>query len=140
MDHYDGNPAQELPIFSNVALDERFYGNLQGLNKAATATKYGDAQVLQWRRSYDVRPPNGESLADTKKRVSAYFNSRILKQLQQGDQVLIAAHGNSLRSIIMQLENLSPEAVTQLEIATGVPIVYDINAAGQVTKKVILDH
>lgn len=96
--------------------------------------------MLQWRRSYDVRPPNGESLADTKKRVSAYFNSRILKQLQQGDQVLIAAHGNSLRSIIMQLENLSPEAVTQLEIATGVPIVYDINAAGQVTKKVILDH
>ena len=87
-----------------------------------------------------MRPPNGESLADTQKRVAAYFNSRILTHLQQGDNVLTAAHGNSLRSIVMQLENLSPEAVMQLEIATGVPIVYDINAAGQVTKKVILNH
>ena len=139
-DHYDGNPAEELPIFTNAALDERFYGDLQGLNKAATATKYGESQVYEWRRSYDVRPPNGESLADTQKRVVAYFNSRILTHLQQGDHVLIAAHGNSLRSIVMQLENLSPEVVMQLEIATGVPIVYDINAAGHVTKKVILDH
>jgi 2,3-bisphosphoglycerate-dependent phosphoglycerate mutase len=139
-DQYDGNPSEELPIFSNVALDERFYGDLQGLNKASTAAKYGDAQVLQWRRSYDVRPPNGESLADTQKRVGRYFNSRIMTQLQQGDNVLIAAHGNSLRSIVMELEFLSPEAVMQLEIATGVPIVYEINASGQATDKLILNH
>ncbi len=139
-DRYDGNPAEELPIFTNAALDERFYGDLQGLNKAETATKYGEAQVHQWRRAYDVRPPNGESLADTQKRVAVYFNSRILTQLQQGDNALVAAHGNSLRAIAMQLEHLSSESVMQLELATGVPIVYDINASGQVTKKVILDH
>jgi 2,3-bisphosphoglycerate-dependent phosphoglycerate mutase len=139
-DHYDGNSAEELPIFSNAALDERFYGDLQGLNKAATATKYGADQVLQWRRSYDVRPPKGESLADTQKRVAVYFNSRILTQLQEGDNVLVAAHGNSLRSIVMQLECLSPEAVMQLELATGVPIVYEIDVCGQVMDKAILNH
>jgi 2,3-bisphosphoglycerate-dependent phosphoglycerate mutase len=139
-DQYDGNPAEELPIFSNAALDERFYGDLQGLNKAETATKYGEVQVRQWRRSYDIRPPNGESLADTQKRVAVYFNSRILTQIQQGDNILIAAHGNSLRSIVMQLEHLSPASVMQVELATGVPIVYEINASGQVTDKVILNH
>ncbi len=137
-DQYDGNPSEELPIFSNAALDERFYGDLQGLNKDVTAAKYGEAQVAEWRRSYDVRPPNGESLADTQKRVSTYFNNRIQTHLQQGDNVLVAAHGNSLRSIIMQLESLSPEAVMHLEVATGVPIVYEINAMGQVTNKAIL--
>ncbi len=139
-DQYDGNPSEELPIFSNAALDERFYGDLQGLNKAETAEKYGAAQVQQWRRSYTVRPPGGESLEDTQKRVVVYFSRRILPHLQQGDHVLVAAHGNSLRSIIMKLENLSPEAVTKLELATGVPIVYAIDASGQVTNKVILDH
>jgi 2,3-bisphosphoglycerate-dependent phosphoglycerate mutase len=139
-DQYDGNPSAELPIFSNAALDERFYGDLQGLNKAETAEKYGAAQVHQWRRSYDVRPPGGESLADTQKRVVAYFSSRILPHLQQGENVLVAAHGNSLRSIMMKLENLSPAAVTELELATGVPIVYEIDPSGQVTDKVILDH
>jgi 2,3-bisphosphoglycerate-dependent phosphoglycerate mutase len=139
-DHYDGNPSEELPIFSNAALDERFYGDLQGLNKAETAEKYGESQVHQWRRSYNVRPPGGESLEDTQKRVVAYFGSRILPHLQQGENVLIAAHGNSLRSIIMKLENLSPEAVTKLELATGVPIVYEIDSSGQVTAKVILNQ
>ncbi len=138
-DQYDGNPSEELPIFSNAALDERFYGDLQGLNKARTAEKYGEEQVQQWRRSYRVRPPGGESLEDTQERVVAYFSSRILTHLQQGDNVLVAAHGNSLRSIIMKLENLSPEEVTKLELATGVPIVYDIDSSGQVTDKVILN-
>jgi len=139
-DHYEGDLSEELPILSNAALDERFYGDLQGLNKAETAEKYGEAQVHQWRRSYDVRPPGGESLEDTQKRVVVYFSSRILPHLQQGENVLVAAHGNSLRSIIMKLESLSPEAVTKLELATGVPIVYEIDSSGQVTDKVILNH
>ena len=129
-DSYDGNPAEELPIFTNAALDERFYGDLQGLNKADTAAKYGSEQVQKWRRSYSVRPPGGESLEDTQQRVVAYFNSRILPHLLAGDNVLIAAHGNSLRSIIMMLDGLSPDEVTALELATGVPIVYELDAAG----------
>jgi 2,3-bisphosphoglycerate-dependent phosphoglycerate mutase len=137
-DRYDGNPAEELPIFTNAALDERFYGDLQGLNKAETAEKYGSEQVYEWRRSYNVRPPGGESLEDTHKRVVAYFNDSILDHIQQGDNVLIAAHGNSLRAISMELENLSPETVAKLELATGVPIVYEMNAAGQVLSKKIL--
>lgn len=139
-DQYKGNPSEELPIFTNNALDERFYGDLQGLNKADTAEKYGKEQVQQWRRSYSVRPPGGESLEDTQKRVVVYFSTRILLHLQQGETVLVAAHGNSLRSIIMKLENLSPEKVTKLELPTGIPIVYAINSSSQVTDKVILDH
>jgi 2,3-bisphosphoglycerate-dependent phosphoglycerate mutase len=130
-DNYDGNPAEELPIFTNAALDERFYGELQGLNKADTAAKYGNEQVQKWRRSYSVRPPGGESLEDTQQRVVAYFQSRILPHLLQGDNVLIAAHGNSLRSIIMMLDGLSPDEVTALELATGVPIVYELDATGE---------
>jgi 2,3-bisphosphoglycerate-dependent phosphoglycerate mutase len=87
-----------------------------------------------------VRPPGGESLEDTQKRVVAYFRTRILPHLQQGENVLVAAHGNSLRSIIMKLENLSPEEVTKLELPTGLPIAYDIDSSGRVTGKVILDH
>jgi 2,3-bisphosphoglycerate-dependent phosphoglycerate mutase len=138
-DRYDGNPAEELPIFTNAALDERFYGDLQGLNKAETAKKYGDEQVHEWRRSYSVRPPGGESLEDTQKRVVAYFSSRILSHLQQEDNVLIAAHGNSLRSIIMKLEDLSPDEITKQELATGVPIVYELDATGRVLSKKTLN-
>ncbi|WP_310489415.1 2,3-bisphosphoglycerate-dependent phosphoglycerate mutase [Chamaesiphon sp. VAR_69_metabat_338] len=138
-DNYDGNRDEELPIFTNAALDERFYGELQGLNKADTAAKYGNEQVQKWRRSYSVRPPGGESLEDTQQRVVAYFNSRILPHLLAGDNVLIAAHGNSLRSIIMMLDGLSPDEVTALELATGVPIVYDLNAAGKSIGKNILN-
>jgi 2,3-bisphosphoglycerate-dependent phosphoglycerate mutase len=137
--NYDGNPDEELPIFTNAALDERFYGELQGLNKADTAQKYGIEQVNAWRRSYSIRPPGGESLEDTQKRVVAYFKSRILPHLLQGDNVLIAAHGNSLRSIIMRLENLSPAEISALELATGVPIVYDLNASGEVIDKRVLN-
>jgi 2,3-bisphosphoglycerate-dependent phosphoglycerate mutase len=138
-DNYEGNPAEELPIFTNAALDERFYGDLQGLNKADTAAKYGSEQVLEWRRSYRVRPPSGESLEDTQQRVVAYFKSRILPHLLEGNNVLIVAHGNSLRSIIMMLDRLSPDEVTALELTTGVPIVYELNAAGESLGKKILN-
>jgi 2,3-bisphosphoglycerate-dependent phosphoglycerate mutase len=138
-DNYDGNRAEELPIFTNAALDERFYGDLQGLNKTDTADKYGQEQVHAWRRSYSVRPPGGESLEDTQQRVVAYFNSRILPHLIAGDNVLIAAHGNSLRSIIMVLDRLSPDEVSSLELATGVPIVYELDAAGTLINKKILN-
>jgi 2,3-bisphosphoglycerate-dependent phosphoglycerate mutase len=138
-DSYDGDPAEELPIFTNTALDERFYGELQGLNKADTAKKYGSEQVNEWRRSYHARPPGGESLEDTQKRVIAYFRSRILPHLLQGENVLIAAHGNSLRSIIMTLDRLSPTEVAALELATGVPIVYDLGVSGEAIHKKILN-
>ncbi len=138
-DNYDGNPAEELPIFTNAALDERFYGELQGLNKAETAIKYGNEKVHEWRRSFSVRPPGGESLEDTQKRVIAYFKIRILSHLLQGENVLIAAHGNSLRSIIMMLDRLSPEEVTALELVTGVPIVYDLDISGKAISKKILN-
>lgn len=138
-DKYEGDQAAELPIFCNAALDERFYGNLQGLNKAETAVKYGVEQVQEWRRSYSTRPPGGESLEDTQKRVVAYFDKRILPHLQQGDNVLVAAHGNSLRSIIMRLESLGPNEVTKLELKTGVPIVYEFDASQQFVNKKVLD-
>ncbi|GAB4366395.1 MAG: 2,3-bisphosphoglycerate-dependent phosphoglycerate mutase [Elainellaceae cyanobacterium] len=136
---YDGDPNQEIPIFPSAKLDERYYGALQGLNKAEMAEKYGAEQVHIWRRSYSEKPPGGESLEDTAKRTIPFFHDCILPYLQRDNNVLIAAHGNSLRSIIMDLDNLSPEEVPELELATGVPIVYTINSEGQVEKKVILD-
>jgi 2,3-bisphosphoglycerate-dependent phosphoglycerate mutase len=137
-DKYEGNPEDELPIFLSPALDERYYGELQGLNKSETAEKFGKEQVHTWRRSYDVRPPGGESLEDTRNRTLPFFRHRILTHLKQGKNVLIAAHGNSLRSIIMELENISPEDIPNLELGTGVPLVYDLDESGQVTNKVIL--
>jgi 2,3-bisphosphoglycerate-dependent phosphoglycerate mutase len=138
-DQYNGDPAQELPVYLTPILDERYYGELQGLNKAETATKFGKEQVQLWRRSYDVAPPGGESLEDTVKRTVPFFRDRILKHLMAGDNVLIAAHGNSLRAIIKQLENLSAKAIVKVELGTAIPIVYDIDANGQVTDKVILN-
>jgi len=138
-DKYNGNPDQELPVYTTPVLDERYYGELQGLNKADTAAKFGKEQVQLWRRSYDVAPPGGESLADTVNRTVPFFRDRILKHLMAGDNVLIAAHGNSLRSIIKQLENLSEEEIVKVELGTAVPIIYDVDAQGQVTNKVILN-
>lgn len=138
-DKYNGDPEQELPVYTVAALDERYYGELQGLNKAETAAKFGKEQVQLWRRSYNVAPPGGESLEDTVKRTVPFFCDRILKHLMTGDNVLIAAHGNSLRSIIKYLENLSEAEIVKVELGTGVPIVYDIDANGQVTDKVILN-
>jgi 2,3-bisphosphoglycerate-dependent phosphoglycerate mutase len=138
-DKYEENPDQELPIFISAALDERYYGQLQGLNKAQMAEKYGAEQVHQWRRSFSARPPGGESLEDTMNRTITFFRDRILAHLKRGDNVLVSAHGNSLRSIVMYLDNLSPEEVPLLELKTGIPIVYSIDSEGQVTTKVILD-
>jgi len=116
-----------LPIIKDQALNERHYGDLQGLNKAETAKKFGDAQVKVWRRSYDVAPPNGESLKDTAARTLPYFEHKIIPYLRDGKNVLIAAHGNSLRSIVMHLENLTKEQVLELNLETGVPRVYEMN-------------
>ena len=137
-DQYNGDPEQELPVYTVSALDERYYGELQGLNKAETAAKFGKEQVQRWRRSYDVAPPGGESLEDTVKRTVPFFRDRVLKHLMAGDNVLIAAHGNSLRSIIKYLENLSEDEIVKVELGTGVPIVYDIDSNGHMLNKVIL--
>lgn len=117
-----GNP--NIPVIMDKALNERSYGNLEGLNKAETALKYGDEQVHTWRRSYDVVPPGGESLKDTYNRVIPYFEKEIIPFLKKDENVLIVAHGNSLRSLIMYLEHLSPEEILEREIATGIPITY----------------
>jgi 2,3-bisphosphoglycerate-dependent phosphoglycerate mutase len=127
-----------IPIERDKALNERHYGALQGLNKAETAEKYGKEQVHIWRRSYDVPPPDGESLKDTAARTLPYFESRILREVRAGKNVLVAAHGNSLRSIVMQLDNLSREQVLDLNLDTGVPLLYEIDSGGRVTSKKIL--
>jgi 2,3-bisphosphoglycerate-dependent phosphoglycerate mutase len=114
----------QIPVIMDKALNERSYGNLEGLNKAETAQKYGDEQVHTWRRSYDVVPPGGESLKDTYNRVVPYFESKIVPLLKQEKNVLIVAHGNSLRALIMYLEHLSPEEILEREIATGFPLTY----------------
>ena len=124
-----------IPIEKNQALNERHYGDLQGLNKAETAKKFGEEQVHIWRRSYDVPPPNGESLKDTAARTLPYFNQKILPEVKAGKNILVAAHGNSLRSIVMELDKLTEKQVLDLNLATGVPVIYDIDANGKLTKK-----
>ncbi len=120
----------DLPVERDQALNERHYGDLQGLNKAETAAKFGDAQVKLWRRSYSVRPPNGESLADTAARTLPYWEKHILPELKAGRNILVVAHGNSLRSLVMRLDNLSEEAVVELNIPTGVPLQYEFSTEG----------
>ncbi len=127
--------VQALPIEKDKALNERHYGDLQGLNKSETAKKYGDAQVKIWRRSYDVPPPNGESLKDTAARTLPYFNTKILPELRAGKNILIVAHGNSLRSIVMDLEKLSKEQVLELNIPTGTPWVYELGPSLNILSK-----
>lgn len=114
----------DIPIIKNAALNERMYGSLQGLNKAETAKKYGDAQVEIWRRSYEVRPPDGESLEDTYNRTVPYYQLEIEPHLQAGQNVLVVAHGNSLRALKMYLENLSPQEIVKVDIPTGTPRLY----------------
>ena len=127
----------DLPTEKDQALNERHYGDLQGLDKAETAKKYGDAQVRVWRRSFDVQPPNGESLKDTAARTLPYFNAKILPAAASGKNVLVSAHGNSLRAIVMGLEKLAPEQILNVEIGTGRPIVYDIGPKGEVLGKTV---
>ncbi len=117
-----------IPVEHDQALNERHYGDLQGLNKAETAKKYGDAQVKLWRRSFDVQPPNGESLKNTLERVLPYWDAKILPCVKKGERLIIAAHGNSLRSLVMHLDNLSQAEVLELNIPTGVPLVYEFDA------------
>ncbi len=118
---------QSVPVEKDQALNERHYGDLQGLNKAETAEKFGDEQVKIWRRSYDIAPPNGESLKDTAARTLPYFESKIIQDLKKGLNVIVAAHGNSLRSIVMDLDKLTREQVLELNLATGVPIIYEFD-------------
>ncbi|CAN5581861.1 MAG: 2,3-diphosphoglycerate-dependent phosphoglycerate mutase [Actinomycetota bacterium] len=119
-------------------LNERFYGALTGRNKAQTAEEFGAEQVHIWRRSYDIPPPGGESLADTAKRTLPYFNEIVLPATLEVATVLVSAHGNSLRSIVKELDGLDDDAVTRLEIATGVPVVYELDGDGSVVDKHIV--
>jgi len=123
-----------LPIIRDQALNERHYGDLQGLNKEDTAKRYGADQVKLWRRSYDVPPPNGESLELTAKRTLPFFDRCIAGDLRQGKNVLVVAHGNSNRSIVMRLDQLTGEQVVALELATGAPLVYEIADDGATVK------
>ena len=126
---------QPLSTIKNQALNERNYGDLAGLNKDDARKRWGDEQVHIWRRSYDVPPPGGESLKDTGERVLPFFMKEILPQVCKGKNVLVAAHGNSLRSLIKFLDNISDEDIVKLEIATGAPIHYVINEDGSVKSK-----
>ncbi len=127
-----------LVTYKDQALNERDYGDLSGLNKDDARRRWGAEQVHIWRRSYDVSPPGGESLKDTAARTLPYYEEKIWPEVKAGRNVIVAAHGNSLRSIVMKLDGLSPEEVTKLEIATGVPIVYQLNDDGSVRSKRIL--
>ena len=126
-----GQPT--IPTEKDKALNERMYGDLQGLNKVETAKKYGEDQVKIWRRSYDVRPPGGESLKDTAERVLPYYDKAIKPHLLKGETILIAAHGNSLRALVMELEQLTREQVLELNIPTGAPLLYELDSHGRVT-------
>ena len=128
----DAIGQSNIPIEKDKALNERMYGELQGLNKTETVKKYGEAQVKIWRRSYDVRPPGGESLKDTAERVLPYYERTIKPSLLKGETILVAAHGNSLRALIMELEQLSREQVLELNIPTGAPLLYELDRTGKV--------
>jgi 2,3-bisphosphoglycerate-dependent phosphoglycerate mutase len=128
----------KLPVHKHLALNERDYGDLSGLNKDDARKKWGEDQVLIWRRSYDVPPPGGESLKDTLARTLPYYVQEILPCVLRGERTLVAAHGNSLRALIMVLEKLSPEGILKRELATGVPIIYRLNADATVASKLDL--
>ena len=127
-----------LKIIKDVALNERDYGDLSGLNKDDARKKWGEEQVHIWRRSYDIAPPGGESLKDTLARTLPYYVTEILPRVLRGERVLVAAHGNSLRALVMVLEKLSPEQILQREIGTGVPIIYRLEADATVKSKLDL--
>jgi 2,3-bisphosphoglycerate-dependent phosphoglycerate mutase len=131
--------GQKPPIIRDEALNERHYGDLQGLNKTRTAEKFGADQVKIWRRSYDVPPPNGESLKDTAARTLPFFERAILGDVVQGKNVLLVAHGNSNRAIVMELDKLTKEQVLELNLGTGVPLVYEMSADGKVLAKEICE-
>jgi 2,3-bisphosphoglycerate-dependent phosphoglycerate mutase len=125
----------DVPVIRDKALNERDYGDLSGLNKAETAEKYGKEQVHTWRRSYDVAPPGGEALKDTRARTLPFFERCIMGDIRQGKNVLVVAHGNSNRSIVMAIEGLSPEEIVKVELGTGVPYLYEVTPEGKATSK-----
>jgi len=128
----------DLPTIREQALNERDYGDLSGLNKDDARAKWGEDQVHLWRRSYDVPPPGGESLKDTVARVLPYYCQEILPRVLRGERVIVAAHGNSLRALVMILDRLTPETIPSMELETGIPLVYRLKADSTVdTKKVL---
>jgi 2,3-bisphosphoglycerate-dependent phosphoglycerate mutase len=127
-----------IPVFKDQALNERDYGDLVGLNKDDARKKWGEEQVHIWRRSYDVAPPGGESLKDTLARALPYYVTEILPRVMRGEHVLVAAHGNSLRALVMVLDKHTPETITKLNLDTGVPMIYRLNADSTVASKLDL--
>jgi 2,3-bisphosphoglycerate-dependent phosphoglycerate mutase len=128
----------DLKTIREQALNERDYGDLSGLNKDDARAKWGEEQVHVWRRSYDVPPPNGESLKDTVARVLPYYCQEILPRVLNGERVIVAAHGNSLRALVMVLDRLTPETIPSMELDTGVPLVYRLKADSTVESKQVL--
>lgn len=129
----------DLAVTRDQALNERDYGDLTGLNKDDARAKWGDDQVHQWRRSYDIAPPGGESLRDTLARTLPYYMKAIQPHVLDGKTIIVAAHGNSLRALVMALEGLSPEEILKREIATGVPIIYKLNPNGTIASSKVLE-
>jgi 2,3-bisphosphoglycerate-dependent phosphoglycerate mutase len=128
-----------LETLRDQALNERDYGDLSGLNKDDARARWGADQVRLWRRSYDVQPPGGESLRDTVARVLPYYVQDILPRVMRGERVLVAAHGNSLRALVMVLDRLTPDTIPGMELATGLPLVYRLNADTTVADKQVLE-
>ncbi|AIF69376.1 phosphoglyceromutase [Palaeococcus pacificus DY20341] len=137
---YGEHGKNYIPVYKAWQLNERYYGKLQGWNKNYAREVYGEEQVLLWRRSYDIAPPGGESLKDTAERTIPYFRGKIIPELEKGKNVLVSAHGNSLRSIVMHIEGLTKEQVLKLNIPTGVPLIYEyregkLERIGYLTRK-----
>jgi len=128
----------KIPMFKDQALNERDYGDLVGLNKDDARKKWGEEQVLIWRRSYDIAPPGGESLKDTLARALPYYVTEILPRVLRGERVLVSAHGNSLRALVYVLDKHTPESIVKLNLATGVPMIYRLNADSTVASKLDL--
>jgi 2,3-bisphosphoglycerate-dependent phosphoglycerate mutase len=131
-----GQPG--IPVFKDLALNERDYGELSGLNKDDARKRWSEAQVHIWRRSYDVAPPGGESLRDTAARVLPYYIQEILPRIMRAENALVSAHGNSLRALVMVLERLSPKQIVDRELATGVPLIFRLNADSTVASRLDL--
>lgn len=129
----------DLPVIRDQALNERHYGDLQGLNKADTAERYGDEQVHIWRRSFATPPPNGEALKHTAERTLPFFERAVLGDIKLGKDVLVVAHGNSNRAIVMELEQIGEDEIMDVELATGIPLVYDLAPDGSLQGKHILE-
>tara|TARA_Y100001936_G_scaffold252051_2_gene310252 strand:- start:93 stop:704 length:612 start_codon:yes stop_codon:yes gene_type:complete len=129
---------RDIRIIKDKAINERDYGNLSGLNKDEAREKWGEEQVHKWRRSYNIAPPGGESLKDTAERVLPYYRKKIWPHVNERKNIIVAAHGNSLRALVMELDNLSPKEIVKLEIPTGIPIFYEISSSGSIENKKIL--